>query len=328
MDPSNLGVAPGSGGSSSDGNGGRRRRLMASSPAGNSTSDGGGSGSPSAVHDHSRRRIHPEDSPTPSQVRPVLLRSPVRSQAAMDDDVLMLVSSGSGGGGSDSSCRGFSREGSSNLRQAQGAGPSNAQQGQQGPDHINGDLGVLSDFLPGDTVRGILVCLPAKAVLRFRAVSRDWRRLLTDGKFLIDHYDHQPLDAVVDSFHHAVVDGPGNQVLVKLVVQAVSLRTGEIREVIDSHSNITRNYDGEVSRVHACSDGIMLLRFFDGIYVCNPATHQRACLPRLQASEIAALYAFDEMNGGRDFHILYHRGQADHKLYYIVDLRALSSGGA
>ncbi|CAN6301187.1 unnamed protein product [Urochloa humidicola] len=67
----------------------------------------------------------------------------------------------------------------------------------------------------------------------------------------------------------------------------------------------------------------MLFRFFDGIYVCNPATHQRACLPRLQASEIAALYAFDEMNGGRDFHILYHRGQADHKLYYIVDLRAL-----
>ncbi|KAG2565243.1 hypothetical protein PVAP13_7NG066017 [Panicum virgatum] len=45
----------------------------------------------------------------------------------------------------------------------------------------------------------ILVRLPAKSVLRCRAVCRGWRRLTTDPAFLVAHHRHQPTLHVISS---------------------------------------------------------------------------------------------------------------------------------
>ncbi|XP_039822636.1 protein app1-like [Panicum virgatum] len=102
MDPSNISVTPDNGGNSCDDNGGSSMhtssccRHMSSLPTGTqlATADGRGSGSssPSSSSTSSNlesHRLHPEDMPS-NQVRCLLLVSPTRSPAAMDDDVLIM----------------------------------------------------------------------------------------------------------------------------------------------------------------------------------------------------------------------------------------------
>jgi len=97
MDPSNISVTPDSGGNSCDDNGGSSMhtssccRHMSSLPTGTqlATADGRGSGSSSpssssASFDLESHSLHPEDMP-PNQVWCLLLVSPTRSPAAMDN---------------------------------------------------------------------------------------------------------------------------------------------------------------------------------------------------------------------------------------------------
>ncbi|KAL6645729.1 hypothetical protein ACP70R_017337 [Stipagrostis hirtigluma subsp. patula] len=184
--------------------------------------------------------------------------------------------------------------------------------------------GPLAAFLPDDVVRAILARVPAESVLRFRAVRRAWRHLLTaDRGFLLAHHAHQPLMPVLAFVRDAAA--PGDQ-LAEFRVQALDLRTDELRAVAEGFTGVGRGPgldDDHAFKVHASCDGLLLLHFLDAFYVCNPATRQWALLPPLHSSEIAALYAHAPTG---EYRVLYHRGQGLDKHYYIITLSAVDPG--
>ncbi|KAL6902285.1 hypothetical protein ACP4OV_005161 [Aristida adscensionis] len=181
-------------------------------------------------------------------------------------------------------------------------------------------LGPLAAFLPDDVVRAILARVPAESLLRFRAVRRSWRHLLTaDRDFLAAHHAHQPTMPVLAFVRDAAA--PGDQ-LAEFRVQVLDLRTDELREVAEGFTGVGRGAgrdEDHAFKVHASCDGLLLLHFLDAFYVCNPATRQWALLPPLHSGEVAALYAHAPTGEHR---VLYHRGQGLDKHYYIITLSA------
>ncbi|TVU03354.1 hypothetical protein EJB05_51116, partial [Eragrostis curvula] len=114
--------------------------------------------------------------------------------------------------------------------------------------------------LPEDLVAEILTLLPSKSVLRFRAVSRAWRRITTDPAFLAAHARRRPLKIVIHST--TTVTCPCDQ----------------------PHSYDCK--DAVLCLVIASCDGVLLVKVVgggNGIYLmCNPMTRQWNELPRLQ----------------------------------------------
>ncbi|KAK1626716.1 hypothetical protein QYE76_001031 [Lolium multiflorum] len=124
--------------------------------------------------------------------------------------------------------------------------------------------------LPDDLVLWeILYRLPAKELLRCRAVCRSWRRLSCDAEFLLAHHKHQPslplVPATIDAFD---------------ILQSPAVR----RPILgfSSHTECSNYY------IHASCDGLLLLsRTYRLYYICNPATRQWCPLPNV--TNVAAL---------------------------------------
>ena len=119
----------------------------------------------------------------------------------------------------------------------------------RGPDGLAG--------FPEEILQEILVRLPAKSVLRCRAVCRGWRRLTTDPAFLVAHHRHQPTLHFISSFGGTGVNNYYS-------LDAIRLQKAERQPVL---------WPGRRSFDASC-DGLVVI----GSYICNPATRQWAPL--------------------------------------------------
>lgn len=118
----------------------------------------------------------------------------------------------------------------------------------------------------------ILVRLPARSVLRCRAVCTAWRRLTSDPAFLRAHH-HRQRDLPLIYFRRGGSDRVG----------AIDLHAAQLRPVVD-HTWPPLGYT-----VIASCDGLLLLssgRF----YICNPATNHWAEIPQLVDADFLGLY--------------------------------------
>ncbi|KAM0841376.1 hypothetical protein ACQ4PT_059013 [Festuca glaucescens] len=113
---------------------------------------------------------------------------------------------------------------------------------------------------PEEILQEVLVRLPARSVLRCRAVCRSWRRLASDPTFLLDHHRHQPELPLTSSSPTADgADGPTP------CLEAVHLRGVEFRRVFLLPELLDYGF-----RVDASCDGMIIT----GRNIYNPATRQ------------------------------------------------------
>ncbi|CAN6207224.1 unnamed protein product [Urochloa humidicola] len=148
-----------------------------------------------------------------------------------------------------------------------------------------------SPYIPDDLVRRILLRLPSRSVLRFRAVCKAWLRLASDPAFAPGHHALQPdlplvsfLRGGARSSKPSADPGP-----VDCCVEAFDLAAGELRPALRFADSADSG--GRQCRIHGSCDGLLLLSSGDRFFVCNPATHQWARLPSpLRSSWLAGFY--------------------------------------
>ncbi|KAM0856739.1 hypothetical protein ACQ4PT_048912 [Festuca glaucescens] len=132
--------------------------------------------------------------------------------------------------------------------------------------------------LPDDVLVEIFLCLPAKLVLRFLTVCKQWRHLLSDPIFIRDHHRLAPVALLLDD---TCIDNGD-------AVSALPFPYGEQSTAAPLYCGISSQH----TYLEGCCDGLLLLscsclrpeeldpngnryRYF----VCNPATREFARLP-------------------------------------------------
>ncbi|CAM0879381.1 unnamed protein product [Alopecurus aequalis] len=172
--------------------------------------------------------------------------------------------------------------------------------------------------------------LPAKALLRCRAVCRSWRRLTCDAEFLLAHHRRQP-SLPLFWFRDAT------RSKAPATVDALDLRQSPaVRRPILGFSNSIQCYK---YHIHASCDGLLLLsrrkvekyhsfsstQKFDKYYICNPATRQWCALP--DVSDVAALY---HHRPSGEYRVLYRKqhpdGLAGSVVYYVLTVGSSLEG--
>uniref|UniRef100_A0A0E0M790 F-box domain-containing protein n=1 Tax=Oryza punctata TaxID=4537 RepID=A0A0E0M790_ORYPU len=145
----------------------------------------------------------------------------------------------------------------------------------------------------------ILVRLPARSILRCRAVCTSWRRLTSDPAFLRAHHRRQP-DLPLIYFRRGDSDYVG----------AIDLHAAQLRPVIDY------TWPFGYTVIASC-DGLLLLssgRF----YICNPATNHWAEIPQLVDGDFLGLYPHS-LSG--EYRILYGEFHGEEEcVYHIITL--------
>ncbi|KAK1677358.1 hypothetical protein QYE76_038206 [Lolium multiflorum] len=133
--------------------------------------------------------------------------------------------------------------------------------------------------LPEDILQDILLRLPAKSVLRCRAVCRSWRRLASDPAFLLDHHRRQPELALIRSYRAF----DASDALPSL--ETLHIRSAQFRPLF---FGFPKQF-GTHFPARASCDGL----FVFGQCICNPTTRQWAPLatgPSPHAGTVVALY--------------------------------------
>ncbi|CAM0879383.1 unnamed protein product [Alopecurus aequalis] len=186
-------------------------------------------------------------------------------------------------------------------------------------------------FLSEDLVLWeIFYRLPAKALLRCRAVCRSWRRLTCDAEFLLAYHRRQPSLPLFWFSDATRSSAPAT-------VDAFDLRQSPaVRRPILGFSN---NIECCKYYIHASCDGLLLLsgkkvdkyysffsiRKFDKYYICNPATRQWCALP--DVSDVAALY---HHRPSGEYRVLYRKqhpdGLAGSVVYYVLTVGSSLEG--
>jgi hypothetical protein len=122
----------------------------------------------------------------------------------------------------------------------------------------------------------ILTRLPSKPLLRCRAVCRSWSRCLTsDTAFLLAHHNRQPELQLVTT-------GDARESR----IDALDHRAGERRPVVRTDRATTPE---DLALLAAC-DGLLIVSAYRALHICNPATRQRARLPKIHHANISGLY--------------------------------------
>lgn len=140
--------------------------------------------------------------------------------------------------------------------------------------------------VPEELLWEILVRLPAKDLLRCRAVCRSWRRLATSADFLLAHHSLQPSLPLV-SFHRSI--SRLSREVTDASVETFDLRHSPPgRRPVLAFNDYNQRHD---FTIHASCDGLLLLTLANHrFYICNPATRQWTILPGLTGGTVAALY--------------------------------------
>lgn len=130
---------------------------------------------------------------------------------------------------------------------------------------------VLDDLPESIIVEEILVRLPAKDVLRCRAVRTSWRGATSAHKFMLDHHLRQPSlpilhlpDASREEGRHVVFRGDGARASWRQKLCPI-LRYNK--------------YNYGSLHVEAVCDGILIVCHRSKFYICNPAIRKCAPLP-------------------------------------------------
>lgn len=122
----------------------------------------------------------------------------------------------------------------------------------------------------------ILTRLPAKPLIRCRAVCTSWRRSLTsDTALLLAHHRRQPALQLVTTGD--ALEGR---------IDALDHRAGERRPIARTDRAATPE---DLDLLAAC-DGLLIVCAYGALHICNPATRQRAPLLLLHAYHISGLY--------------------------------------
>ncbi|CAN6313093.1 unnamed protein product [Urochloa humidicola] len=160
--------------------------------------------------------------------------------------------------------------------------------------------------LPEQVLWDILLRLPRKSLLRFRAVCKAWRRLGSDRVFLREYHLRQPARPLL-RVHRTAGDDVESLLLAFLhyCLEAVDLRRSRTGGGGEPSRTIVRFRDTEYMdlvadrgvfdalEVHGSCDGLLLLSYLDAFFVCNPATRRWAPLPALRgrARDVVGFYA-------------------------------------
>jgi hypothetical protein len=156
-------------------------------------------------------------------------------------------------------------------------------------------------YIPDELVRNILLRLPSRSVLRFRAVCKAWLHLTSCPEFALDHH-HRQRELPLVSFHRD--EGGGAVDAADCCVEALDLSADEFRSVTrftDARERCDR------FRVLGSCDGLLLLTFEHRVYVCNPTTLQWTRLPMpLPASKFAGFYRHEPTG---EYRALFYRGR-------------------
>ncbi|CAN6163414.1 unnamed protein product [Urochloa humidicola] len=140
-----------------------------------------------------------------------------------------------------------------------------------------------SPYIPDDLVRRILLRLPSRPVLRFRAVCKAWLQLASDSAFALEHHSLQQALPLISFLRGGARSRKGNPFPDS--VDAFDLAAGEFRPAVRFPDS------GRQFRIHGSCDGLLLLSSDDRFFVCNPATHQWTRLPPpLRSSWLAGFY--------------------------------------
>ncbi|KAK3156577.1 hypothetical protein QOZ80_2AG0109050 [Eleusine coracana subsp. coracana] len=163
--------------------------------------------------------------------------------------------------------------------------------------------------LPEDLLVGeILVRLPAKDLLRCRAVCSSWRRLTSGADFLLAHHRRQPSLPLV-SFRGQTNSGDRKKVA-DADVDAFDLWRSPAEHL---HLLRFNDYNYQRSyRVCACCDGLLVVslsrdRFF---YICNPTTRQWITMPNLTVGR-GSIFGLYPRGSSGEYRILYRDRKED-----------------
>uniref|UniRef100_M8BGF7 Uncharacterized protein n=1 Tax=Aegilops tauschii TaxID=37682 RepID=M8BGF7_AEGTA len=135
----------------------------------------------------------------------------------------------------------------------------------------------------------ILPRLPAKSVLRFRAVCRSWRSLASDPAFLLDHHRRQPALPLIRSCR---ISGRG----LESGLNAIHLRSAKLGP------SLQFPFRGSFGVAASC-DGLFVV----GSYIiCNPATREWAALrqDRKPIENLFALFQHQPSGEIREYYVL------------------------
>ncbi|CAL5061143.1 unnamed protein product [Urochloa decumbens] len=161
--------------------------------------------------------------------------------------------------------------------------------------------------LPPDSITDIFLRLPAKSILRCRAVSKEWRSFTTNPSFVAAHARLQPAQVVLYKY---LDTGPYE---VALDVVPFS----DDGDNADAQRRLIRYPRTRSMLLLASCNGVLLFSKPDNgnFLLCNPATWQWAELPRLpEALRVAGVgeyqYAFYFHEPSNEFRILLRRGHS------------------
>ncbi|KAM3214359.1 hypothetical protein ACQJBY_066695 [Aegilops geniculata] len=125
------------------------------------------------------------------------------------------------------------------------------------------------DDLPDDIIFGkILITLLPKDIGRCRMVRTSWRSATFTPEFMAEYRRRQPSLPIVD----------GNGLLASFVTLRADAAAGATSQQIWPFLCSCRKSCCEI-RLHACSDGFLIVSRGDRFYICNPTTRKHAHLP-------------------------------------------------
>ncbi|KAG2608598.1 hypothetical protein PVAP13_4NG335901 [Panicum virgatum] len=155
----------------------------------------------------------------------------------------------------------------------------------------------MAGMILDDLIHDILVRLPAAAVLRFRAVCKQWRALVDDHRFPIAHHRHRPPMPLPP--------------VIRFTAPAHQDRRTMIRKGLSDQGDF---------QVHGSSDGVLLVSYTSGLYLCNPARRRWTKVPTAIALDgIVGFYAHRPSGDFRALHL--HR-----RIDIVYDYRILTLG--
>ncbi|PON96202.1 F-box domain containing protein [Trema orientale] len=131
---------------------------------------------------------------------------------------------------------------------------------------------------PDDVIREILLRLPVKSLLRFRAVCKKWRNMIQETNFIDQHYDiSRARDAPALVWEYGFIKHSDST-------------------TICNHPHATPGRDA-IYKVWGIFEGLVVEQLHDIIHVRNPATRRALLLPPLSARIISRHFDFNPSTG-------------------------------